>query len=95
MVDSEAATRTARTLDVSGGGVALECSDLAVGSVVDLYFELPIGFAVEAKARVVRSVGGVVGLAFFDLAKETQVALRSFCRISGLGFSAVGAAGVR
>lgn len=84
MVDSEAASRTARAKNVSGSGIALEGADLKIGALVELYFELPIGFAVETRARVVRRCDELVGLEFVELAREMQVALRSFCRISGL-----------
>jgi hypothetical protein len=85
MVETETTSRPAGVLNVSGGGVALVTElDLSVGEEVSIYFELPIGYAVETRARVVRRFARGVALRFLDLPKEAEVALRSFCRLSGL-----------
>jgi hypothetical protein len=54
-----------------------------VSDAADLYFELPIGYAVEVRGEVVRSADGVVVVRFVDPPKEAVVAMRAFCRISG------------
>jgi hypothetical protein len=85
MLETESTSRPAAALNVSGGGIALSTElDLAVGEEVSIYFELPIGYAVEARARVMRRDARSVALKFLDLPKEAEVALRSFCRLSGL-----------
>lgn len=85
MLETEAPSRPGRAVNVSAGGIAVQTElDLAIGERVDLYFELPIGYAVEARATVVRVVDGVAALRFEELSHEAQVALRSFTRISGL-----------
>lgn len=85
MVDAAALSQPAPAHDVSRGGLSLR-ADLGVdlGSIVEVYFELPIGYAVEARAEVVRRAEGVTGLKFVALTREDEVALRSYCRISGL-----------
>ena len=54
------------------------------GETVEVYFELPIGYAIEAQAVVTRCEKNRVALRFLALSHEAEVALRSFCRISGL-----------
>jgi predicted Zn-dependent protease len=74
-----------RALDVSGGGLAIRLElTIPLGDIVEVYFELPIGFAVEARAEVVRSEPGATALRFVGLDREALVALRSYCRISGI-----------
>ncbi|MBK9000850.1 MAG: PilZ domain-containing protein [Myxococcales bacterium] len=85
MIDTEAASRPGRALDVSRGGISIESElELAVGEVVQVYFELPIGYAVEARATVTRCEKNQIALRFVEMDHEAEVALRSFCRISGL-----------
>ncbi len=88
LVDVPSSSRPVRALDVSGSGLSLvtgdEDLDFELGSIVEVYFELPIGYAVEARAQVVRRDSGVTALRFLDLDREAEVALRSYCRISGL-----------
>jgi hypothetical protein len=57
---------------------------LSVGAIVDVYFELPVGYAVETRAEVVRVDAQTLAFRFLELQREALVALRSFCRISGL-----------
>lgn len=73
-------------MNLSAGGVALEADvPLEAQQTVSVYFELPsIGFAVDARAVVIRRDGRLVALCFVDLERETALALRSFCRLSGL-----------
>jgi hypothetical protein len=81
LVDTLSNWQRARCHDVSAGGVSLECENsLPVGKTVELYFELPSGVAVEARARVVRSNKGTCALRFLTLDSETEVALRAHCR---------------
>jgi hypothetical protein len=84
LVELGSRSLTARAVDVSGGGIALR-TDQALGPAerVSVYFELPIGYAVETSAEVVRADGNLVALRFVDTPREAIVAVRSFCRISG------------
>lgn len=85
MIDTEAASRPGRALEVSRGGISIESElELAVGETVQVYFELPIGYAVEARARVTRCEKNRIALTFVEMDREAEIALRSFCRISGL-----------
>lgn len=85
MIETEAASERGRVLNVSGGGAAIETPvELAPGEHVSLYFELPIGYAVETRAEVLRREADKVAVKFLELSREAEVALRSFCRISGL-----------
>lgn len=58
--------------------------ELAVGERVTVYFELPIGFGIEATAEVHRFDGELVALRFVEISRESVLAIRSFCRVSGL-----------
>jgi len=72
-------------VDVSGGGLKLRSTlALAIGDRVTVYFELPIGFGIEATAEVQRFEGDLVALRFVEIARESVLAIRSFCRVSGL-----------
>lgn len=85
MLDADSAWQKAECLDVSAGGVAVRSAvDLPLGTVLELYFELPSGVAVEARAEIVRRDGDRVALKFVSIEHELEVALRGFCRISGL-----------
>jgi hypothetical protein len=66
---------------VSVSGVAVECeTPIPIGKTVEIYFELPNGFAVEATAEVVRTSGTVIGLRFKKLDRNAELALNSHCR---------------
>ena len=85
LIDAASASQPARARDVSGGGISVSSGlSLTIGNIVEVYFELPIGFAVEARAEVIRTEDGTTARRFLDLDKEAVVALRSYCRISGL-----------
>ncbi len=85
MVETNELSRPARALNVSGGGIWLETElELLLGQDVSVYFELPIGYAVETLARVVRVEADRVALRFLELPREAELALRSYCKISGL-----------
>lgn len=88
LVETSQRTMTVRSVDVSGGGIALKAEStaapLGLGDQVELYFELPIRYPIEAKAEVVRHDGELVVLRFVGLPREAELAVRSFCRISGL-----------
>jgi hypothetical protein len=85
LIDTGSRTATARALNVSAGGIALRTDlPLPPTTAADLYFELPIGYAVEVRGEVVRAADGVVVLRFLDAPKEAVVAMRAFCRISGV-----------
>lgn len=57
---------------------------LEVGTSVELYFELPGGIAVETNAEVVRCEGERLALRFVELEHDLVVALRAYCRRSGM-----------
>jgi PilZ domain len=85
MLDAGSAWQKAECENVSGGGVAVRSTvDVPVGTLLDLYFELPTGIAVEASAEVIRRDGDRLALRFVEIDRELLVALRGFCRISGL-----------
>lgn len=85
LVETSARSGTARAIDVAAGGIALR-TDLPLGPKdrVGIYFELPIGYAVETQAEVVRRVGDLVALRFIEAPREAIIAVRGFCRVSGL-----------
>jgi len=69
---------------VSVGGVAVACeTPIPIGKVVEVYFELPNGIAIEATAEVVRSSGPMLGLRFKTLDRRAALALRAHCRATG------------
>jgi hypothetical protein len=85
LIDDDRVSQPVRARNVSGGGFAIDANvPLAIGSVVDVYFELPIGVAIEARAEVVRVEDGTMAFRFVELDHDKVVALRSFCRLSGL-----------
>lgn len=85
LLDAPAVPQPVAAVDVSGSGLSIAVDvPLEVGAIVEVYFELPIGYAVEARAEVVRQANGLTALRFIELGRESQLALRSFCRISGL-----------
>ena len=84
-VETSNRTLTARSVNVSGGGLALRTDiELVVGERVSLYFELPIGFGVETDAVVIRREGVDTVVRFVDGPREAMLAIRAFCRVSGL-----------
>ena len=85
MIETSLRTLTVRSVDVSAGGIALTSdAPLADGESVSVYFELPIRYGVEGRAEVVRRDPKRVVLRFTEISREAVVAVRSFCRISGV-----------
>lgn len=85
LIETPRRTATVRSIDVSGGGLKVTSSiEAAVGERVTVYFELPIGVGIEALAEVQRRDGDTMVVRFLGLARESELAIRSFCRISGL-----------
>ncbi len=85
MLDSQAAYQAGRCRDLSAGGVSVVVDDpLAVGTRVEVYFELPTGVPVEAVAEVVRAAGRRVALRFVELDRRARTALVAFCELSGV-----------
>ena len=85
MLDAVSSYHSARCENVSAGGVVLLTDAvLEVGTKVELYFELPSGIAIEANAEVVRRDGNRLAFKFIELDHELVVALRAFCRRSGM-----------
>jgi hypothetical protein len=83
LLDALSAWQRARSENVSVGGVAVACeSPLPVGKIVEVYFELPNGTAIEATAEVVRSSGTMIGLKFKALDRQAALALRAHCRVT-------------
>jgi hypothetical protein len=88
LLDSDRAHHSGRCRDVSTGGVAVSVeAAVPVGTEFDVYFELPSGLAVEARAIVVRASHDGLALRFVDVSARTRVALRAFCRPSGVGLN--------
>ena len=84
LLETSARTITARAVDVSGGGISVTTDHpLEESASVGIYFELPIGYAVEGRAQVIRMGAGLVVLRFVEVPYEAVVAVRAFCRISG------------
>jgi hypothetical protein len=88
LLDSDRAHHSGRCCVVSTAGVVVAV-DAAVpdGSEFDVYFELPSGLPVEARAVVIRTSAEGLVLRFVRLEARTRVALRAFCRPSGVGLS--------
>ena len=85
LIETASRTITARGVDVSGGGLSLGTDhDLEIGERVSLYFELPIGVGVQTDGVVTRIEGKRAALRFVDCPREALLAVRSFCRVSGL-----------
>lgn len=85
LLETAAKATTVRSVDVSGGGLSLRTNlTLGVGERVSVYFELPIGYGVQVEAEVRRCEGDRVALRFVDAPAEAVLAIRSFCRVSGL-----------
>lgn len=85
LVETSQRTSTARSVNVSGGGLALRTElDIQPGERVSVYFELPIGYPVETGATVLRREGDIAVLRFVDGPAEAILAIRAFCRVSGL-----------
>ncbi len=81
LVDGMSEWTRARLENVSVGGIGLaDSGPLTVGKTVEVYFELPSGVAVEARARVVRAHRDRAGLRFLNLEHGAEVALRAHCR---------------
>lgn len=85
LIDASSSWQSGRCHNVSIGGMAVEADTLLpAGTTLDVYFELPSGVAVETRAEVVRAEGDVLGLKFIDLDKESHIAVRAHCRVSGM-----------
>jgi hypothetical protein len=83
LLDALVAYHRARSENVSVSGIALTCeAALSVGRTVEVYFELPSGVAVEAKARVVRADRTFVALTFLSLEPQAEIALRAHCHLA-------------
>jgi hypothetical protein len=80
LIDGMSFWRCTRVIDVSIGGVSLEIeAPLPLGHEIDVYFELPLGVAIETRAVVVRQHGPQVGLRFLALDERGRDALTTFC----------------
>jgi len=85
LLEADSGSAPGRIVNLSGGGMALTTElGLAEGDELSVYFELPIGYAVDARATVLRRDGSLTALRFLELSHEAALALRSFCRLSGL-----------
>ena len=83
MIDNLKAWVSAKCRDVSVTGLGLSTEPaltLGVGEVVEVYFELPNGVAIEAKAQVTRNDGHQLGLRFVQLDRACRMALGAHCR---------------
>lgn len=80
LIDSARAHHTGRCRDVSEGGLLIELeSELPIGATVDLYFELPTGVAIEARAEIARRAEHTLGLRFEALPPEDRRAVAAYC----------------
>jgi hypothetical protein len=85
LIDAIRSHHAGRCRDVSLGGVAVRTdAELAIGTELEVYFELPSGIAVETRATVVRCDAEEIALRFVELGAQTRVALRAYCRPSGV-----------
>jgi len=85
LIETDSRSGNARAVDVGASGIAVRTDlPLREGERVSIYFELPIGYAVETMAVVVRRDGDVIALRFVDPPREAVIAVRGFCRISGV-----------
>ena len=79
LLDAERSYYTAHCCDVSPAGIGVETqAELPVGTLLEVYFELPTGNAVEARATVARAGTNRLGLRFEELAPEATGALREY-----------------
>jgi hypothetical protein len=77
LVDSLRAWETCQTSDISSGGVAIHSErDWGASALVDLYFELPGGFAIDAKAEFLGSQDGVARFRFVELGPPARSAIQ-------------------
>lgn len=77
LVDSLRSWEAAETTDISPGGVAIRSGrDWGAGAMVDLYFELPGGFAVDARAQFLGATEGLGHFRFVDLAAAVRCAIK-------------------
>lgn len=89
LVDFATFWRRSRCRDVSEGGVSVELTEaetstlVPLGKELDIYFELPVGIAIETRAQVVRRSGSELGLRFVGLDPEFENALAAYCRALG------------
>jgi hypothetical protein len=85
LLDSMATYQSARCRDVSAGGILVRAAQpLAVGTQLEVYFELSTGVAVETDAEVVRAEGRELALKFVGLDSATRAALIAYCELSGI-----------
>jgi hypothetical protein len=85
LLESDSGSAPGRIVNLSSDGVALTTElGLTEGEELSIYFELPIGYAVDARATVLRREDSLTALRFVELGREAKIALRSFCRLSGL-----------
>ena len=82
LVDSQRQWGTTHCRDVSLGGLSLQSEgDWSSGTVVDVYFELPSGGAVETRARVVALSPGRAHLSFITLGPKARAAVTAYVRL--------------
>jgi hypothetical protein len=85
VVDAGSCWLQARCCNVSACGIAVQSeTPLAVGTVADLYFELPSAIGIDARAEVVRVEGDIIALRFLDLPRESVIAIRAWARATRL-----------
>ena len=81
LVDSLSRWDTCQCQDVSIGGFSMRSdSEWLNGAVVDIYFELPNGRAVETQARVVARSPGRTHLSFLSLGPVLRAAVASYVK---------------
>lgn len=81
LVDSRSRWDTCQCQDVSVGGFSMRSqAEWSRGAVVDIYFELPNGRAVETQARVVARSPGRTHLSFVSLRPASRAAVASYVK---------------
>jgi len=80
LMDADRSYYTAQCCDVSQAGLGVETrAELPLGTLLDVYFELPTGSAIEARASVARVAPNRIGLRFEYIAQGSADALREYC----------------
>ena len=76
LVDSLRAWETCQTSDISPGGIAIRSArDWGMGTIVELYFELPGGFAIDARGQFLGACDGLGRFRFTRLGKPARSAI--------------------
>jgi hypothetical protein len=79
LLDARSSWQAGRCVDISAGGISVSIErPLPLGTVVELYFELPMGVSVETRGEVVRAGRQRMALRFVELAASTRHVIEAF-----------------